>query len=88
MLATILHTEVATEISIAIMDAFVKMRHFIKDNVDVFKSLNIVNNKLIEHDEKLDYLFSIFDKKEQLLLCGQTFEAYMSILKILNVKLF
>ena len=84
MLATILHTEVATEISIAIMDSFVKMRHFIKDNADVFKSLNIVNNKLAIHDEKLDYLFSKFDKKEQLFLKGQIFEAYINVLDLLN----
>lgn len=84
MLATILHTEVATEISIAIMDAFVKMRHFIIENKDIYKSLNNINNTLIEHDEKINYLFSKFDKKEQILLKGQTFEAYIDVLEILN----
>ena len=33
MLATILKTEVATEVSIRIMDAFVAMRHYISSNL-------------------------------------------------------
>ena len=37
MLATILKSPVAIQTSIAIMDAFVKMRHFIMENKDVYK---------------------------------------------------
>ena len=57
MLATVIHTKEAALISINIMRAFVKMRHFIIENKDIYKSLSNINNKLIEHDEKLDYLF-------------------------------
>ena len=85
MLATILHTKVATEISISIMDAFVKMRHFIIDNQDVYKSLTNINNTLIEHDEKLDYLFSKFDKSEQLFLENNEYDAYSSFVKIFKL---
>ena len=84
MLATILHTKVATEISIKIMDAFVSMRHYLVDNKDIYKSINNINNKLIEHDKKFNYFFSKFDKKEQLFLKGQTFSAYSNILDILK----
>lgn len=84
MLATILKSKTATEISIRIMDAFVLMRHLIVDNKDVYKSLNNVNNKLVEHDEKLNYLFSKFDKKEQLFLPGKTYDAYSEVMNILN----
>lgn len=84
MLATILKSKIATEISIKIMDAFVFMRHFIAENKDIYKSLNNMNNKLIEHDEKLDYLFSKFTKKEQLFLPGKTYDAYSEIINILN----
>jgi len=52
MLDTILKSKTATEVSIKIMDAFVLMRHFIIDNKDIYKSLNYINNKLIEHAEK------------------------------------
>lgn len=84
MLATILKSKTATEISIRIMDAFVLMRHLIVDNKDIYKSLNNVNNKLVEHDEKLNYLFSKFDKKEQLFLPGKTYDAYSEVMNILN----
>lgn len=84
MLSTILKSKIATEISIKIMDAFVLMRHLIADNKDVNKLLNNINNKLIEHDEKLNYLFSKFDKKEQLFLPGKTYDAYSEIIDILS----
>lgn len=84
MLATILKSKVATEVSIRIMDAFVLMRHFIRDNKDIYVSLNHINNKLIEHDERINYLFSRFDKKEQLFLPGETYDAYFEIIDILN----
>ena len=85
MLATVLRTKVAEEVSIRIMDAFVKMRHFIKDNNDVFKSINHLNNKIIEHDEKIDYLFSKFDSKEKLFLKGEVFTSYVSIMEIISL---
>ena len=45
MLATVLKTEYAAEVSVKIIRTFVKMRHFIVDNYDLFKLLNIINNK-------------------------------------------
>lgn len=84
MLATVLKSKIATEVSIKIMDAFVLMRHLIIDNKDIYKSLNNINNKLTEHDEKLNYLFSKFDRKEQIFLPGKTYDAYSEIINILN----
>ena len=84
MLATVLRSEKTVETSIRIMDAFVKMRHFISDNSDIYKSLNRIDNKLVEHDEKLSYLFSKFDKKEKIFLEGESYEAYLNVLDILN----
>ena len=84
MLATILHTKVATQISIQIMDAFISMRHFILDNKDIYQSLNNINNKLIDHDEKLEFIFSRFDKKEQLFFQGNYFDAYYNLYEILS----
>ena len=89
MLATIIHTKVATEISIKIMDTFVSMRHFLINNKDIYKSLNNINNKLtnqenklLEHENKFDLLFSKFDKKEQLFLEDQIYDAYSNILDL------
>ncbi len=85
MLASVLRTPIAARVSIAIMRAFVHMRHYILENKDILKSLNNINNKLIEHDEKLNYLFSVFDKKEKLFLPGETYDAYSEIVDILNL---
>lgn len=84
MLATILKSRIATEVSIEIMDAFVLMRHLIVNNRGIYQSLNNINNTLIEHDKKINYLFSKFDKKEQLFLPGETYDAYSSIIDIFN----
>lgn len=81
MLATILKSNVATQVSIAIMDAFVNMRHYILENKDM---LNNINNKLIEHDEKIDYIFAAFDKKEQLFLPNESYDAYSEIVNIIT----
>lgn len=48
MLATILKSEVATEISIAIMDIFVKMRHYINYNK------RLLSNRFLLLEEKID----------------------------------
>ena len=84
MLATILKSKVATKVSIEIMDTFVKMRHFLIENKDIYKSINNINLKLISHDEKLDYLFSKFNHKEDIYFNGQIYDAYSRVLDIFN----
>ncbi len=87
MLSTILKSNIAIEISIQIVNTFVNMRHFIINNRDIYKSLNNINNKIIEHDEKINYMFSKFDKKQQLINKNTVYDAYSNILKIIeNVK--
>ena len=85
MLSSVLHTKTAEEVSIKIMRAFVSMRHFINENKNIYQSLDNINNKLAEHDNKLNYLFSNFDKKEQLFLEGETFDAYLNVTELLNL---
>ena len=85
MLASVLKTKVAEEVSVKIMDAFVKMRHFIIENKDIYKSLNNINIKLIEHDEKINKIFSRFEPKENLYLKGQIYDAYSRIIDIFNL---
>jgi len=84
MLATVLRTPIATETSIKIMRAFVSMRHYLNDNKDIYKSLNHINNKLIEYDNNFSYLFSKFDKKERLYLSDKEYDAYSDIKEIFN----
>ena len=53
MLATVLRTEVAEEISIKIMDAFVKMRHYLSYNS---QSQKYYNDMTIRHDTEIKLL--------------------------------
>ena len=91
MLATVIHTDIAATISIKIMRAFVSMRHYLIDNRNIFESINNINNKLIYHDnklidydEKFNYLFSKFDKKEEVIIKGRVYDGYSLILNILS----
>ena len=83
MLASVLRTKVADEISVKIMDAFVKMRHYlIKDNL----RLNYIENKVLEHEDKLSLLFNQFKtKNNHLFFEGQIYDAYSLLMKILSV---
>ena len=84
MLATILKSETAVKMSIKIVESFVKMRHFLIDNKDIYKSLNDLNLRLSDTEDKVDKLFSKFDKKEYLYLENSEFDAYSDIMKILK----
>ena len=84
MLSTILKSEIAINASVRIMDTFTNMRNYINDNKNIYKALNNINSKLIEHDEKFNYLFSKFDKKEQLIEKNTEYDTYSDMIKILS----
>ena len=87
MLATVLRTNVAEEISIKIMDAFVAMRKYISSNLIEQK---YINNLVLEDHEKLMLLESSFQKFEEkkkineIYFNGQIYDAYSKILEIFN----
>src|SRR5574344_1300 len=84
MLSTILRTDVASKVSIKIMDAFVKMRKYINNNQNIL--LNI-ETKLIEHDTKIDILFDKLETKEKInniFFEGEIYDAYSLLLDILS----
>ena len=87
MLSTILKSKVATEVSIAIMDAFVKMRKYISNNLIEQK---YVNNMVFEHDERIKVLentFSRFDTfSNELFFEGQIYDAHSLLLDIFNTS--
>ena len=87
MLATVLRTNVAEEISIKIMDAFVAMRKYISSTLIEQK---YINNLVLEDHEKLMLLESSFQKFEEkkkineIYFNGQIYDAYSKILEIFN----
>ena len=88
MLSAVLKSETAVQVSINIMDAFVQMRHFLRNNAEIFTELKSIKQQLIdtnihqkEADKRIDELFDLMDKyhvedKQGIFLQGQIFDAY------------
>ena len=65
MLATILKSSVATKVSIAIMDTFVRMRHYINYNKYMLPNrMLLLEDKVDNNTKKINQLFDMFDPKE------------------------
>ena len=86
MLATVLRTDVADEISVKIMDAFVKMRRYISNSLIEQK---YINEMVIKDNKRIDLLEETFNKlevkKEHLFFEGQIYDAYSLLIQILHV---
>ena len=85
MLATILKSQTATKVSIAIMDAFVLMRRYISTNLVEQK---YINNQVLKNTEDIKILKETFDefkpKINSLFYEGQIYDTYSLLLEILN----
>jgi fic family toxin-antitoxin system len=87
MLATILKSRVASEITIAIMDAFVIMKNYINTSLIEQK---YINSLVLEHDNEIRLLQESFNKlstKEKInhiFYNGQIYDAYSLLIDILN----
>ena len=89
MLATILKSKVATEVSIAIMDTFVKMRHYINYNKFLLPHrFMLLEDKVDNNTKRIDELFDKFNPKDiaknSLFFEGDFYDAYSLLLDILN----
>jgi len=88
MLATILKTKNAIEVSIRIMDTFVAMRYFINENKDIFKRLTVAEYKLLEHDDKIDKLFNSLEpkkiEKQRIFFNGEIYDAYSLMIDLIK----
>lgn len=62
-LSAVLHSDIAIDVSVKIMDAFVAMRRFISANAGLFQRVGALEQKQIETDKKLDV---VLDKIEEL----------------------
>ena len=62
-LSAVLHSDVAEEASVRIMDAFVAMRRFITANAGLFQRVNAIEKQQMQTEQKLDV---VLDKIEEL----------------------
>lgn len=86
MLATILRTSVAAEVSIKIMRAFVAMRKYISTNLLEQK---YINNLVLKHEEEINKIFDHFDKKQpttEIYFYGQIYDAYSKLIDLMSLS--
>ena len=89
MLATILKSKVATDVSIAIMDTFVKMRHYINYNKSFLPHrFMLLEKKVDDNTKRIDELFDKFDPKviikDYIFFEGDFYDSYSLLLDIFN----
>ena len=72
-LSTVVHSKIAIERSIMIMNAFVAMRRFIIQNAGILMRIAHLEKHQIETDQKMDMLLDRMDKQSPKLLPEQIF---------------
>lgn len=92
MLASVLHSEVAVNVSIGIMRAFVEMRRFIANNALLFERISNVELKQLEYqkktDEKLEQIFEYISDHEEsnqkIFFDGQIYDAFSLLIGLIQ----
>ena len=89
MLATILKSSVATQVTLNIMDAFVAMRHFIGSTLIEQK---YINNQVLKNTDDIKKLQETFDKfikpeeNNHIFFEGQVYDAYSLLYDIFSMS--
>jgi len=81
MLATVLKSKVATEVTLSIMRTFTKMKNFLISNAAIFQRFEGVEQRIALQDEKIDKVFRALENKtikpsQGIFYDGQIFDAY------------
>jgi len=89
MLSAVLRSDIAIEVSIKIIDAFVNMRRFLLSNASIFQRLDNIEYKLLKHDENFDKVFKAIESKDikpiqGIFYDGQIYDAYIFVNDLLR----
>jgi len=88
MLSAVLRSDVAVKVSVQIMNAFVQMRKLIGQHTIGQLRLNNIENKLIEHDQKFNQLFTALEQsnlpQKGIFYDGQVFDAYHFVAELIR----
>ncbi|MBP3475751.1 MAG: ORF6N domain-containing protein [Lachnospiraceae bacterium] len=92
MLESVLHSDVAVNVSIGIMRAFVEKRRFIANNEALFERISNVELKQLEYqkrtDEKLEQIFEYISEHEEssqkVFFDGQIYDAFSLIVSLIQ----
>ena len=86
MLSAVLNSPTAILVSIAIMEAFVRMRHFMMANAEVVCRMNVLEKKQMATDAKVDDILKRLDSSERptqgVFYDGQLWDARVLVLKL------
>ena len=91
MLATIIRTDVAAKVSIDIMRAFVRMRHYIKYNEQLLpRKYLLLEEKVDNNTKKIDELFDKFNPKvitkNSIFFQNDIYDAYSVLMEIFKLS--
>ena len=92
MLSSVLRSNVAIDVSIRIMDAFVEMRHFIASNAHLFERIERVELKQLtyqkEADEKFEQIFDFIhthtESNQKIFFNGQIYDAFSLLASLIQ----
>jgi phage regulator Rha-like protein len=88
MLSSVLNSQKAIEINIQIIRAFVEMRKFISNNLEIFQRIGNIENKQITYDKNFQKVFQALEDnsipKKGIFFEGQMFEAYTFVSNLIR----
>lgn len=89
MLSAVLRSNIAIQVSIQIMNAFVETRKFINTNAGIFHRLENIEEKQLINDQKFKQLFNTLEEKsltpkQGIFYDGQVFDAYIFVADIIK----
>lgn len=89
MLSAVLRSDVAVQVSIEIMQAFVNMRKFLLQNASVFQRLGQLELKQMQTDEKIERVFKALEAGQLqpdkgIFFDGQIFDAYSFVADLIK----
>lgn len=96
MLASVLHSEVAVNVSISIMRTFVEMRRFISNNAVLFERIGSMELKQLEYqkdtDEKFAQVFAYIndhaESNQKIFFDGQIYDAHSFLIGLIQQAAF
>lgn len=92
MLSAVLNSDIAIQVSIQIMTAFVEMRRFLVNNTVLFEKISEVNWRQQEYEKKTDERFEkVFDYiaehnevKQKIFFDGQIYDAFSLLVELVG----
>ncbi|MGI6723987.1 MAG: ORF6N domain-containing protein [Arcobacteraceae bacterium] len=88
MLSAVLRSNIAIDVSVKIIRAFVQMRKFITSNPNMFIRFERIEQRLFLHDEQFNHLFKALENNsiptQGIFYNGQIFDAYVFINDLLK----